>query len=212
MASGGWVNKHAVHDLPANYRDAYGRFNHSAVLVANVALNNWRFLARMGMTACRWFGGEFGFSCNIREPMWIGNLRPPFHPDKPIVLTFYAPLVYPGLSPREQGVAGRNALLSTLYRDYELRIRRQMTTLFAEGGFDAERDIAGIILNRWGHAFVVPEPGYYFGRDGAPADRDVVRQRFGRIAFAHSELNGLQNFSATFREARRAVEQILEVV
>jgi spermidine dehydrogenase len=212
MASGGWVNKHAVRDLPESYRQACGRFNHSAVLVANVALTNWRFLANMGMTAARWFGGDFGFCCNIREPMWIGDMKAPFHPDKPIVLTFYAPLVTPGTSAREQGVVGRNTLLSTSYRDYELRIRRQMTTLFAEGGFNAERDIAGIILNRWGHAFVVPEPGFFYGRDGAPADRDVVRQRFGRIAFAHAELRGLQNFGGTFEEARRAVRQILEVL
>jgi hypothetical protein len=30
-------------------------------------------------------------------------------------------------------------------------------------GFDPARDIAGITINRWGHAYVVPEPGFNFG-------------------------------------------------
>jgi hypothetical protein len=28
----------------------------------------------------------------------------------------------------------------------------------APGGFDPRRDIASIILNRWGHAYVKPQP------------------------------------------------------
>jgi len=35
------------------------------MLVANVALDNWRFLYKMGYTACSWRGG-FGFTANIR--------------------------------------------------------------------------------------------------------------------------------------------------
>ena len=30
--------------------------------------------------------------------------------------------------------------------------------------FDAEEDIAGIILNRWGHAYISPQPGFHFGK------------------------------------------------
>ena len=212
MAAGGWFNKFVVRDLPETHRQAYADFNHSAVLVANVALCNWRFLYRLGFTACRWFDGPFGFSCNLRQPMIIGDYRPPLHPDKPIMLTFYAPLVFPGHSAREQGIRGRNDLLSRSYRDYERIIREQMVTLFRGSGFDPKKDIAGIVLNRWGHAFVVPEPGFYFGKNNKPAPRDVVRARHGRISFAHSELNGLQNFRAAMTEGRRAVTQIMEVL
>ena len=57
-------------------------------------------------------------------------------------------------------------------------------------GFDAKRDIAGIILNRWGDAYIAPQPGFYFGTPGKPAPLQIVRERFGRIAFGHSELSG----------------------
>ena len=57
--------------------------------------------------------------------------------------------------------------------------------MFAPGGFDPRRDIAGIILNRRGHAYVNPQPGFFFGVNGKPAPRDVLRNRpHGRIAFA----------------------------
>jgi spermidine dehydrogenase len=211
MATGSWVNKHVVSGLPSAHAEAFARFHHSALLVANVALTNWRFLDKLGITACRWSSG-FGFSCNIRRPMLVGDYRPPLDPDRPIVLTFYVPLYYPGLPAAEQGARGRTELLGKSFADYEREIRAQMARLFGAVGFDARRDIAGIILNRWGHAYVNPQPGFYFGEDGRPAARDVVRDRFGRIAFGHSELEGHQNWPGATRNGVRAARQVLEAV
>jgi spermidine dehydrogenase len=210
MASGGWINRHVVGDLPAEYHDAYDDFIHAPILVVNVALRSWKFLYDLGITGCRWEGG-FGFSCNIRRPMLVGECRQPLDPGRPIVLTFYVPFCYPGLPAREQGERGRKELLQTSYAEYERRIIAQMVRLFGRAGFDAERDVAGIVLNRWGHAYVVPQPGFFFGRDGRPAPRDVVRRRFGRIAIGHSELQGLQSRMSGFLEAQRAVAQLREV-
>ena len=50
MASGGWINKHIVEDLPIEHKKAYDQFNHAPMLVANVALTNWRFLEKLGIT------------------------------------------------------------------------------------------------------------------------------------------------------------------
>ncbi|MEW5974986.1 MAG: NAD(P)/FAD-dependent oxidoreductase [Acidobacteriota bacterium] len=211
MAAGGWISKHVVRDLPSSYQEAYATFLHSPMLVVNVALTNWRFLYRMGFTACRWFTG-FGFCCNIRRPMWVGDFRPPLHPDRPVVLTFYVPFYYPGLPARDQGLRGRAELLSTPFVDYERQIRTQMTRLFGKTGFNARQDIAGIVLNRWGHAYVNPQPGFFFSAHETAVPRDIIRRRFGRIAFGHSELYGHQFWLGAIGEGRRAVEQLLEVL
>ena len=211
MASGGWMNRRVVRDLPPEHQRAYGSFNHSAVLVANVALTNWRFLHRLGVTACMWSGG-FGFSCNIRRSMVMGDYRPPLHPDRPIVMTFYVPLYYPGLRATEQGTRGRTELLQTSFREYERQIREQMVRLFGGHGFDPRTDIAGIILNRWGHAYVNPGPEFLFPQDGSTAPPDVLREPFGRIAIGHSELRGHQNWTGAAAEGRRAVEALLDTV
>ena len=98
------------------------------------------------------------------------------------------------------------------YADYERRIGEQMVRLFGGSGFDPKKDIAGIILNRWGHAYVDPQPGFYFPKDGSPAPSDVIRRRHGRISFAHSDLGGHQYWLGAINEGRRAVGQILEVL
>jgi len=210
MASGGWVNRHVLKDLPDEYHRAYESYTHSPVLVANVALTNWRFLERLGVSAAIWSGG-FGFTCNIRRPMIVGGKSQPLHPDEPIVLTFYAPIIKPGLGSKEQGIAARAELLGTSFTDYERQIREQMTTMFSAGGFDPAKDVAGVILNRWGHAYASPGPGFLFGVNGNPAPPDVIREPFGRIAIGHSELRGHQYWSGAAGEGRRAVEALLDL-
>jgi len=206
MASAGWTNRYALGDGFDDISKAYREFNYSAVAVINVALTNWRFLYNLEITGCRWFEG-FGYSCNIRRPMIVGNYRPPLHPDKPIVLTFYVPYYYPGLSLKEQGDRGRAEMLSTSFADFENRIRSQMTVLFGEAGFNDKRDIAGIIVNRWVKAYLNPQPGFYFGRDGNTPPRDIIRKGYGRIAIGHSELDGHQNWAGAVSEGKHAALQ-----
>jgi spermidine dehydrogenase len=177
-------------------------------LIANVALTNWRFLVKLGIAACIYEGG-FGFSCNIRRPMTVGDEKGSMDPDQPIVLTFYVPYFYPGLPAKGQGEAGRLELLTASFETIETRLREQMMLLFADSGFDPTRDIAGIILNRWGHAYTNPEPGFMFGIDGAEPIPDVIRKPFGHIAIGHSELGGHQNWTGAAAEGRRAVEALL---
>lgn len=211
VASSSQVARRLVDDLPQKHAEAFSHFHHSPMLVVNVAVTNWNFLYKLGMTAGRWFEG-FGFSCNIRQPMIVGEYQPPLDPGKPAIITFYVPFYYPGLPIKEQGVKGRKELLSTSYSDYERKIKEQMVRLFGKAGFDPNKDIAGIILNRWGHAFVNPQPGFYFDRKSFDAPRHVIRKRFGRIAFGHSELNGHQHWIGAIEEGRRAAKQALSAL
>ena len=106
---------------------------------------------------------------------------------------------------------GRGEMIAAPFREYERQIRQQFSEMFARTGFDASRDIAGIILNRWGHAYASPAPGFYFGKDGKPAPGDVLRAApFGRIAFANTDLSGMPDHKSSIIEADRAVEQLLE--
>jgi spermidine dehydrogenase len=112
----------------------------------------------------------------------------------------------------QQSLTARNELLSLSYREIERRIRQQLADLFGDYGLDPRTDIAAVIANRWGHAYVVPQPGFYFGRDGNPAPRDVVRKGYGRVRFGHSELTGFQLWDAACDEGERAARQVLELI
>jgi spermidine dehydrogenase len=209
MAGGTWTTKHVVRDLPDSHRQAFAEFYRSPCLMANIAVRNWRFLYKMGMSGCRWFGG-LGDYLSVRRMATIGGQSATFGPDSPTVLTIKVLFANPGLPIAEQGSRGRAELLSTTFAQYERAFREQLADMFAPGGFDAKRDIAGIILNRWGHAYVNPQPGFFFGIDGKPAPRDILRDRpHGRIAFANTDLAGAMDHRNSIREADRAVSQLV---
>ena len=211
VSIGGWVARNIVNDMPDDISEAYEQFHHSPILVVNVALRNWRFLDKLGIAAGRWFEG-FGNFFAIRRPMDTGDATEPFDPDKPTVMTFYVPFNNPGLPPEAHGVAGRAELLSKPYATYEKEIVDQMTRMFSDHGFDAESDIAGIVLNRWGHAYISPQPGFHFGKDGKEAPREIVKKGYGRIQFGHSELTGYMSHTLALEDGARAASAAMKKI
>lgn len=211
VAAGGWIARHIVRDLPPSYVSAYAQFHHGPILVANVAVRNWKPLAKLGISAAHWFDG-FGYFVNVRQPMKVDGVPVPLDPSKPAMLTLYVGFPQAGVPIDRQTSAARAMLFATSYADFELQIRKQLQLMFGGAGFDAKRDIAGIVLNRWGHAYIAPQPGFYFGTPDVPAPLEVIRERYGRIAFGHSELSGRQSWGRAAKESRRALNQVLEVI
>ena len=211
MATGGWVSRSIVQDLPENIESSYRQFNHAPVLVVNVALNNWKFLEKLGFAAARWYDG-FGFFGSIRSPMKVGNKTAPYDPSEPMVMTFYVPFYTRGQSIKAQGAIGRAQLFNKSYLDYEREIRNHMNQIFGSVGFDAKRDIAGIILNRWGHAYVAPQPGFYFGGSDGKGLAAPIKKGFDGIYFGHSELGARMNYRNAIAEGGRAGAQAAQAV
>jgi spermidine dehydrogenase len=210
MAGGSWTTKHIVRDLPEDRKGAYAQFYRSPCMLANVAVRHWRFLYKMGISGCQWFEGLGSFT-QVRKLALCGTDSPTIGPDSPVVLPIKVLYSYPGHTNEQQGHMGRAEMLATPFREYERQIRQQLADLFAHSGFDASRDIAGIILNRWGHAYASPAPGFYFGKDGQPAPGDILRAApFGRIAFANTDLSGMPDHKSSIIEADRAVGQLLD--
>jgi spermidine dehydrogenase len=208
VMAGGWTTLRVVRDLPHGHQEAYQQFHRMPCLVANIALRHWRFIHQLGITECQWFEG-LGDSFAVRKVATFGAAEPSISPDQPTVLTLKILYTEPGLALAEQATRGRMRMLATSYQEYERTLREQLTQMFAAAGFDPRRDIAGIILNRWGHAYLCAQPGFFFGLGGKPAPRDVLRNApFGRIAFANSDLSGIMDHRASIAEAARAVKQL----
>jgi spermidine dehydrogenase len=209
LANGNWTINSIVRDLPGNYRHAYAQFLRAPCIMANVAVRHWRFLADMGISQAQWFDGIGNYLAVRRVATFAGG-APALSPDSPTVLTLKILFSNPGKPPIEQMNVGRYQLMTTPFSVYEKRIRDQFSAMFSKQDFDANRDIAGIILNRWGHAYLAPQPGFFFGKDGKPGPAELMRQHpFGRIAFANSDLSGIMDHRASIMEAHRAVSQIV---
>ena len=93
-----------------SYREAFTDFVRAPMLVVNVALRRWRFMYDLGITAAS-YRDRFGFSCNLRQSMVVGDYRPPLHPDQPTILTFYIPFERPGTPLKPQAAAARTEML-----------------------------------------------------------------------------------------------------
>ena len=211
LANGNWTINSIVRDLPVEYRHAYAQFFRAPCIMANVAVRNWRFLAKMGISQCQWFGG-IGNYLAVRRVATFGGGAPALSADSPTVLTLKILFANPGKSLPEQINTGRYQMMTTPFSVYEKQLREQFASMFGSHGFDGRREIAGIILNRWGHAYLTPQPGFFFGKDGKPAPAELMRRRpFGRIAFANSDLSGIMDHRASITEAHRAVQQILSL-
>lgn len=212
MAGGCWTSKLVIRDLPSAHGDAYDQFYRSPCMMANVALRNWRFLYKLGISGCQWFEGLGSFTAVRKLPTFSTDQKT-IGPDSPVVLTLKVLFPHYGLPLREQGNRGRAQLLSTSFRDYERQIRAQLTDMFSSSGFDPSQAIAGIVLNRWGHAYLSPQPGFFFGKDGNPPPRAILQSApFGRIAFANTDLSGTPDHRTAIGEAHRAVSQLLDQV
>jgi spermidine dehydrogenase len=210
LAGGSYTARHIFRDLPQAHREAYAQFHRAPCLVASVAVRHWRFLYDRGIHECRWFEG-IGRYLAVHRVATFGPVPPTLSPDAPVVLTLKILFSYPGEPLPAQVARGRAELLGTPYREYERQIREQLAAMFGASGFDARRDMAGLILNRWGHAYLSPQPGFFFGKDGQPAPGEVLRAGpVGRVAFANSDVTGIMDHRASILEADRAVRQLLE--
>lgn len=211
MATPQQINKHVCRDAPVSYKMAMDTFLHAPVLVVNIGVRNWRFLDKLGISSARWFDG-FGWHTGIAKTVQVdGQDVMPCDPDKPAVMTSHVTFEQRGVPAREQATAARMALFGMSYADIEMSIRNQMDEMFSSAGFDSKRDIAAIIANRQGHALPVMPPGFYFGKDGKPAAKEVLKVRFNRIGFCHSELTGLQTWHTAAIMGRKAAQDMLQV-
>jgi spermidine dehydrogenase len=206
------ANRHICRDISPEYREAMNGFHHAPMLTVNVAVRHWKFLENLGIASARWFDG-FGWWVSLRRNLEIpGQVTQQLDPSKPAVLTLYNPFCLPGLPFPQQCTAARMQMFAMSYAQIETAVREQFTKMFGDHGFNADRDIAGLISNRWGHAYVVDPPGFFFGKDGKRAGKDVLAKRFGRLTFGHSEISGAQMWETAAGEGERAAHQILEVV
>ena len=116
MAGGSWTSKHVVKDLPEAHRKAYAEFYRSPCMMVNVAVRNWKFLYKMGLTGCRWFGSGIGNYMEVRKLAVTGSEEPTISLESPVVLTLKVLYSYPGYSTEEQGHRGRGEMLTTSFR------------------------------------------------------------------------------------------------
>jgi len=196
-------------------RDALLYGAKSPLCYTGVHVANWRPWVEAGISHVTAPGG-YHPSIGLPPSLELGDYQTSRNPDEPIVVRmscyFYRP--GQGLSRREQHRLGRTELLATPFSTFEHHIRDQLTRVLGPTGFDDERDILGITVNRWPHGYTYSYNPLFDPEEWAyttTADRPAVigRQRIGRIAIANADAAASPHTDAAIGEAYRAVTELL---
>jgi spermidine dehydrogenase len=197
-------------DLPAAQRQALAQQVKVPLLWTSVLLDNWRALKSLGVSSAYAPTGFYSW-WSMDFPVSLGGYSYSASPDDPVVLYMVRAANGPvrGLPAREQFRNGRMELLATPFATLEGETRRQLAETLAPGGFDAERDIRGITVNRWPHGYAY-EYIELWDAEAPPgeAPHEIARRPFGRIAIANSDAEARAYADAAIDAAFRAVQEI----
>ncbi len=215
MACFNAIVPYLVPDLPAAQKAALHLAVRKPLVTTNVAIRNWRAFQKLGVSSIN-CPGMFYQSISVDLPPAIGGYQNASTPDEPVVL--YMPLTArilekagSGLPPREQWKVSRTELENITFEKFERNIREQLNRVLGPGGFDAQRDVAGITINRWAHGYApgsneLYDPDYSHRMD---APWVVGRQQFGRITISNSDAAWVSLTNAAWQQSHRAVTELI---
>ncbi len=202
---------HICHEVPEKQKEAIAYATKVPLVYISVAVRNWRAFENLGYNdfyipqgiLMHSFGkdfpvsmGGYDFTRKSNEPTVIHGSYVPSVPDQ-------------GLTAREQHLAGRKRLYEQTFDEFEQKIVRQMSGALDGGGFDAERDIAAITVNRWPHGYAYEYNDYsdppQYNRTNGPHLAGAAQ--IGRISIANSDASAYAYVNGAIDAADRAVNE-----
>jgi len=174
-----------------------------------VLVPNWRAFAELGMDFV-YYTKDFYKQVELDYPVSLGKYRGSMTPDDPMVLHMCHVPFFPDIKGPEQWRQGRRQLLSTPFSVFEHHVRDQLDQALSGAGFDSDRDIHGITVNRWPHGYAYSPDLTWEPEWQSEAEKPWVigRQPFGRISIANSDAGAKADTNAAISQAYRAVTEL----
>ena len=196
-------------ELPEKQKQALHDSAKVPLLYTNVAIRNWTAFEKLHVSAVYAPGG-YHSAFTLDLPVSIGDYQCPTSPEQPILVHMMKTPCRPGLPARDQHRLGRIELFMTDFSTIERRIRDQLAVTLGAGGFDPERDITAITVNRWPHGYAYEYNSLWdkFWLEGGETPCEVARRRWGRIAIANADAGAYAYTDGAIDQAWRAVTEI----
>lgn len=199
---------HLCPELPEAQKESLAYGVKVPFVWVNVLLRSGEAVRRAGASVYQCPDGFFELVSHA-PPVTLGNYRTSTKPGDPMVM-FMGHMPAPegdgSQSARDLYRLGRGKLMTTSFSVYEREIRKQLTGMFGVTGFDADRDIEAITVNRWSHGYAyeyldLHDPDWAQGE----APHELARARLGRISIANSDSESSAYVQAAIDAAFRAV-------
>ncbi|MDP6993745.1 MAG: hypothetical protein QGF87_05270, partial [Woeseiaceae bacterium] len=145
-------------------------------------------------------------------PVTMGDYNFSTSPDGPMVLHMCYVPYFDDIQGPEQWRAGRRRLLETPFSTFEHHVKDQLDQALSGAGFDADRDISGITVNRWAHGYAYSPSLLWEPKYASESDKPWVKGRrpHGRITIANSDAGASANTNSAIIHGYRAVREALD--
>jgi spermidine dehydrogenase len=195
-------------DLLAAQRAAVARCVRLPLVYVTAAMRNWRPWVKLGVHLVNNPTGFYS-QAKLDYPVSLGAYRFATSPDEPILvhLSHIPQPPTPIADRRAAARVARQVLYTRRFADFESALREELTRILGPGGFDADRDIAGITVNRWGHGYAY-DINPLSDPDATAALPATARQAIGRISIAGSDAAWDAFAHAAIDEAHRAASEV----
>ncbi|MEM1403365.1 MAG: FAD/NAD(P)-binding protein [Pseudomonadota bacterium] len=179
-------------------------------IYASVLLNDGQAFSKLDATLIRCPGQMFQW-VSAAPTISVGGYEPPRNAEDPMALFLMSA---PTESPKGNETLkdllrfARHTIYATSFQSYETSIRDQLQSLLGTHGFEHERGIAAITVNRISHGYAYEYMSLYdpdFPEGEAP--HEIARSRFGRISVANSDSEARAYMDAAWDAAWRAVNE-----
>ncbi len=205
---------HLCPELPEAQREQLEYGSKVPFAWVNVLLRNGRSVRGSGASVFLCPGSDFGL-VSVAPPVTLGDYGATDDPDGPLVV-FLGNAPAPENDGRRTGRdlyrMGRRRLFDTPFSTFETQVEGQLTSMFGDFGFNADRDVEAITVNRWPHGYAY---GYMDLYDPAwpagEAPHELGRKPFGRVSIANSDAEALAYVQGAIDAAWRAVEERLKL-
>ncbi len=178
------------------------------LVYVNVVVRNWQPWHKLGVAAIDNPGGTYAASLDF--PVSLDSYKFSADPSKPVCLHLVHTPCAPnqGLNMREQYRAGRTRLYTMSFGDFEREIRDELGRMLGSAGFDFDRDVAAITVNRWPHGYAYTPTPLYDDPAHQASIAKLARRRLGRIAIANSDSGWDAYTHVAIDQAHRAVAEL----
>ncbi len=185
-------------------------FNVKIPLVyTKILINNWRAFDEL-KTSFIYYTGGFYKQAELAYPVSLGEYKRSQTPDEPMIVHMCHVPLFKDMTGADQWRAGRMQILTTTFEEFENHAKEQLTQALGSVGFDADRDIEAITVNRWPHGYSYSNE-LTWGEEFKEEDKPWIigRQPFGNIHIANSDSAASATTKEAIKQAYRAVKEIV---
>ncbi|QHF43496.1 spermidine dehydrogenase [Pseudomonas sp. S35] len=196
-------------DLPAPQAHALSQNVKYPLVYTKVVIRNWQSFQTLGVHEI--YAATQPYSrIKLDYPVSMGGYEHPRDPTQPIGLHMVYVPTSPnsGMNARDQARAGRGKLYGQTFEQLEAQLRDQLQRMLGPGGFNHERDILAITVNRWSHGYASFSNSLFDDADESEAWMTLAKKPLGHVSIANSDAAWSAYAHAAIDEAFRAVGEV----